>query len=703
MFTSMKTVPIFVLAGLSLVNGECSADVHHPGTGYYVEGINGLQTDADLFAPSELGLRQSDNTWEAEHYYPHGDTVVCDTRYCSEDEKLNGRVNYIQAHTCAAIRFEYKSTSGSTVYAMKDETAFEACDFSTATLVCDSDAQMPCDYMVEDDHVKQVYYFASKDHCGDVENPQKVAVNVADDYVNNAGQCNAMGYGSRRIQHCDCKFQLRPSTLVDPCHTQFVAGCLADMPDDDSCCPGDDASYDPETRQYINGGTCMAKSKHETYWNTAKVVNKLPAVKQTVYDEMEKCPSRYSAEGKDYVCEMYKAVKDCKKASTKEEVAMCETDLNWLTFTEVVGIEQCSVETTHPTMDGYYTEGINGLFDDEGAVRDEVTKKFADDSRWMPNNYYPHGEYVECTRRCSDEEKLNGTPQYIDAHTCAAISFEYSASSGSTVYEMKDLQAFESCDFEHARLVCSETQGSPCQEHIDADHVKKIYYYASKDHCADTENPQKVAVEIVDDFINRANKCKGYGEGNSRIQHCDCDFHLRSSSIDEPCHTPYVEACMADMPDDTSCCPGPDAKYDSDNRQYVNGGTCLAKSEEEPMAQHVKDVDALTAEEKTAYEALEECPSRYSATGADAICEMYKSVVECKDSTGPTAIECQTNLDWLVYKDQSPTMVSVTPETTDPTTNDDTDDDDSDDVVGAAASIASGLAPVCALLAATLF
>ena len=39
------------------------------------------------------------------------------------------------------------------------------------------------------------------------------------------------------------------------------------MPDDTSCCPGDDASYSSAT-SYVNGGTCLAKStkvKHEEH------------------------------------------------------------------------------------------------------------------------------------------------------------------------------------------------------------------------------------------------------------------------------------------------------------------------------------------------------------------------------------------------------------------------------------------------------
>ena len=75
-----------------------------------------------------------------------------------------------------------------------------------------------------------------------------------------------MGAGSSRIQFCDCNHQLKPTTLIDPCHTAFVYGCLADMPDDLACCPDEGTVYDAVTRAYIHPaggstGTCIAKSK----------------------------------------------------------------------------------------------------------------------------------------------------------------------------------------------------------------------------------------------------------------------------------------------------------------------------------------------------------------------------------------------------------------------------------------------------------
>ena len=65
--------------------------------------------------------------------------------------------------------------------------------------------------------------------------------------------------GSSRIQHCDCNFQFRPSTLIDPCHMAFVYGCLSDMPEDASCCPDPELAY-YEAGAYVNGGTCIAQS-----------------------------------------------------------------------------------------------------------------------------------------------------------------------------------------------------------------------------------------------------------------------------------------------------------------------------------------------------------------------------------------------------------------------------------------------------------
>ena len=66
--------------------------------------------------------------------------------------------------------------------------------------------------------------------------------------------------------------------------------------------------------------------------------------------------------------------------------------------------------------------------------------------------------------------------------------------------------------------------------------------------------------------------CYNMAEGTYRIQHCDCDNHIRPSNTIDPCFTGYYDGCMADMPDDLSCCPGINATYSSATG-YVNGGT----------------------------------------------------------------------------------------------------------------------------------
>ena len=79
-----------------------------------------------------------------------------------------------------------------------------------------------------------------------------------------------MGAGSSRIQHCDCDHHLKGTTLINPCHAGFVAGCTADMPADLSCCPGSDASYDSVSRAYVNGGQCIPKVRSETRSETSR-------------------------------------------------------------------------------------------------------------------------------------------------------------------------------------------------------------------------------------------------------------------------------------------------------------------------------------------------------------------------------------------------------------------------------------------------
>lgn len=248
---------------------------------------------------------------------------------------------------------------------------------------------------------------------------------------------------------------------------------------------------------------------------------------------------------------------------------------------------------------------------------------------------------------CSEASKVNGTAQYVVAHTCALLRFSYASSSGSTVYEMPDLDSFTTCDFTNAFLRGAADAGSPHYDYvIEDDHSKKVYYFASKDQCA---NGQKVAVEVVDDYANNALQCKNMGAGSSRIQHCDCDHQLKGTTLIDPCHTAFVNACLADMPSDTSCCPGASASYT--DRKYVNGGTCIPKSKEQSMRQTYLDTIDLCAKNATKcseFEALTSCPSKYDPANHDPRCNMQKTLKQCEGATGAMVETCRTDMNWIV-------------------------------------------------------
>ena len=60
-------------------------------------------------------------------------------------------------HTCARLRFEYAADSGSTVYELPDQAALDACDFTSATLLCDENAGNPCDILFDYDREHTVH------------------------------------------------------------------------------------------------------------------------------------------------------------------------------------------------------------------------------------------------------------------------------------------------------------------------------------------------------------------------------------------------------------------------------------------------------------------------------------------------------------------------------------------------------------------
>jgi hypothetical protein len=336
----------------------------------------------------------------------------------------------------------------------------------------------------------------------------------------------------------------------------------------------------------------------------------------------------------------------------------------------------CNVGNHHPENGGYYIEGIAGV---NSSQRDNVTGRRADKSAWTANTYYPHGEIKKCTGMfCSAAAKANGTAQYVVAHTCALLRFSYAPSSGSTVYLMPDLNSFTTCDFTNAALVGAADKGTPHFDYpIEDDHAKKVYYFASKDHCADAENAQKLAVEVTDDYANNALQCETMGKGSSRIQHCDCNHQMKGTTLIDPCHTAFVKGCLADMPKSSvqrSCCPRKTASrysaagsYNATTGKYVSGGTCVPKSKEQSMKEThnaTKDLCAQNATACTQYEALESCPSKYSSS-YDPKCNMVKTWKMCNDNmklgrsaSAAVTETCRTDMNWIV------TMMMTTTTTT---------------------------------------
>ena len=204
------------------------------------------------------------------------------------------------------------------------------CDFTNAVLRGGQNAGSPhFDYMIESTHAQGVYYFASMNGCS---NGQKVAVSVVGSYEGNSAQCRNMGVGSSRIRHCDCDHHLRPTTLIDPCLTGFAEGCLSDMPTDTSCCPGSDASYDPVTRQYVNGGTCISQSARGRLTETATELIELMATNTTaiaVLDALTTCPRSRFGRCQDHVCCMLKEIRRCEVTPMPDD---CATSDEWRVY-----------------------------------------------------------------------------------------------------------------------------------------------------------------------------------------------------------------------------------------------------------------------------------------------------------------------------------------------------------------------------------
>jgi hypothetical protein len=162
------------------------------------------------------------------------------------------------------MRFSFPASSGSTVYKMPNNDTFQACDFTNAVQLTDG-GTLPSgasfiDYVFEEDSLDKKYYFASKTGCAD---GQRIAVVVATLYETEYDAAYKTGQATARIQHCDCDHAIDTGGMSnEAAHTGFVDGCKSEMPDDLSCCPGDDVAADCGRYgcDYTNGGNCMRKS-----------------------------------------------------------------------------------------------------------------------------------------------------------------------------------------------------------------------------------------------------------------------------------------------------------------------------------------------------------------------------------------------------------------------------------------------------------
>jgi hypothetical protein len=261
--------------------GACSVSNGHPENGgYYVIGfsyqdIMAHQEPDDPSTYGDHGQKADDYRWQTDIDYPDALPKACTpSRYssCTYPSELYG---LLTAHTCSILRFSYKPDSGSTVYKMPDNATFQACDFTNAEKIDvvdgmkGADGETLVDYPFEQDAIDKIHFFASMDGC---TKGQKVAVLINEEYGATYGMCHSMGTETARIQHCDCDHSLKPGSLTEVCGTGFIDGCKMELPDDTTCCPGDDGKYEGGgySGAYVNGGNCIPKSKQEQFEKSAK-------------------------------------------------------------------------------------------------------------------------------------------------------------------------------------------------------------------------------------------------------------------------------------------------------------------------------------------------------------------------------------------------------------------------------------------------
>lgn len=271
-------VPGFASDGTVQTDGStaCSTANGHPETGgYYIVGFGyqDVKASEDPNDPSTYPMQKADDyTWkipgEGDTPYPDAQPLLCTSYYgCASD------YNILYHHTCSILRFAWEADVDSSVYKMTNNDTFQACDFTAAELIEEMDDLLPggqkyAEFPFEQDAIDQIHYFASQNGCAE---GQKVAVLIGAGYSDTYDSCYAMGTETSRIQHCDCGHTINTYTMAEVCGAGLHDGCMSEMPDDLSCCPGNDVTYASYT--YTNGGNCIPKSKMHEMMESAKITH----------------------------------------------------------------------------------------------------------------------------------------------------------------------------------------------------------------------------------------------------------------------------------------------------------------------------------------------------------------------------------------------------------------------------------------------
>jgi len=264
MYLTLAAAILLIGAASAQTKDSCIPGRHfNDEDGYFISGVAGLSTEVAL--DTDHGQKAPNSTWATGLTYPAGENVQCDPetdRGCrGACGVAPGCPQYYSTHTCSLLQFcnAPGNMEGQDIYQLPSQAALDACDFSGATMVgntATSDqrrrdlkqnnrklqaggSSLCYEFPFEVDHELTEYFFSSMEGCSA---GQKVAVQV-NDFDETADACSRIGETTSRLQNCDCRLQKKPSTLGEPCRTEFSDRCFeimqTDRPDDGCCDRGD--------------------------------------------------------------------------------------------------------------------------------------------------------------------------------------------------------------------------------------------------------------------------------------------------------------------------------------------------------------------------------------------------------------------------------------------------------------------------------